>query len=375
MITVTKSDDFALWQKIKDKRFPLSFDLDLTARCNFNCSHCYINLPANDRGAAARELRIDQLERISSEAVALGALCCLISGGEPLLRDDFKEIYLMLKKQGLLVSVFTNASLVRPEHIELFRRYPPTKIEVSVYGVTKETYEKVTRKKGGFDMFMKGLELLRAAGIKVSFKAMALRGALPEMSAIADFCRKRSDNSYRFDPQLHLRYDGDPGRNREIAAQRLTPEEIVALEKADPERSTALQEKCDTLINDELSHYGCGCLFHCGAGESSFSVSYDGIFRLCSSLQAPECLYDLKSGTLRDAWENFAPRVKAMQSDSRSFREKCRKCPLINICLWCPAHSYLETGKMDRAVDYFCQVAHARAGLVRELKKRKYLSR
>ncbi|NQU17282.1 MAG: radical SAM protein, partial [Candidatus Saganbacteria bacterium] len=45
--------------------------------------------------------------------------------------------------------------------------------------------------------------------------------------------------------------------------------------------------------------------------------------------------------------------------------EKCRRCSIINLCLWCPAHAYLETGEMDAVVDYFCKVAHARAEAIK----------
>jgi radical SAM protein with 4Fe4S-binding SPASM domain len=59
--------------------------------------------------------------------------------------------------------------------------------------------------------------------------------------------------------------------------------------------------------------------------------------------------------------EKFVPKVRDIRSDNKEFLKKCRKCPIINLCLWCPAHAYLESGKMDTVVDYFCQVAHARA--------------
>ena len=130
--------EFGLWEKMGDRRRPLSFDLELTARCNNDCRHCYINLPAGDRAARAAELTTAEILDIAGQAADLGALWCLVTGGEPLLRDDFTEIYLGLKRLGLLISVFTNACLVTPAHVELFRQYPPRDIEVSVYGATRE---------------------------------------------------------------------------------------------------------------------------------------------------------------------------------------------------------------------------------------------
>jgi len=125
-----------------------------------------------------------------------------------------------------------------------------------------------------------------------------------------------------------------------------------------------LEKGCDKLINPEFAHYGCNHLFHCGTGNGSFDVSYDGYFRLCSSLWHPDCIYDLKKGTLSESWQEFIPRVRDMRSNRKEFLEKCRKCELINLCLWCPAHSYLETGQLDTPVDYFCEVAHARCKML-----------
>jgi radical SAM protein with 4Fe4S-binding SPASM domain len=349
---------------MKSARKVFSFDLEVTARCNNDCGHCYICLPVRDRSAREQELSPSEIGRIAEEAVAIGAIWVLITGGEPLLRDDFCEIYKLLKQKGLLVSVFTNATLVRKEHIEVFRKYPPHDIEVSVYGVTKETYEKVTRRPGSFNAFQSGLSLLMDSDVRVRLKAMALRSNHHELAEISEFCRVHTKDYYRFDPFLHLRFDGDAVRNAGIIAERLTPEEIVSIERADCERFNALEKNCEKLINGNFCHMDCDHLFHCGAGNGSFSVSYNGIFRLCSSLWAPKTIYDLRAGSLKEAWEQTVPRVRDLRSKNLEFLNTCRKCPIINLCLWCPAHAYLETGAMDTHVDYFCQVAHARAAAI-----------
>ena len=314
----------------------------------------------------ATSIFLPEISDIADQAVALGAIWVLISGGEPLLREDFPEIYLNLKRKGLLVSVFTNAVLLRDEHIELFRKYPPRDIEITVYGASQETYERVTRRPGSFAAFTNGLNRFMQSGVKIRLKAMAIRSNFHELPAIAAFCRARTKDYFRFDPQLHLRFDRDEGRNAEIGAERLTPDEIVALERADEARFSALKNSCDKLINAEFTHTGCDHLFHCGAGNGSFNVSYDGKFRLCSSLWAPETMYDLRSVALREAWEKLVPKVRDMRSHRREFLERCRVCPIINLCLWCPAHSWLETGEMDTPIDYFCQVAQARAAAIQK---------
>lgn len=335
--------------------------LEVTARCNNGCAHCYINLPAADHNAADREMTVAEIGGIADQAVKLGAIWCLITGGEPLLRKDFEEIYLLLRRKGLLVSVFTNATLVTGKHIALFEKYPPRDIEVTVYGVTRETYEMVTRQPGSFDRFMHGLNLLLASDVRIRLKTMAIRSNLHEHDEIAEFCRAHTKDFYRFDPQLHLRFDGDPVRNAEIRGERLSPQQIVALEGEDEERIRFMREKCDTFISEKFTHFGCDHLFHCGAGVGSFVVGYDGRFRLCSSLWAEGTTYDLRTGTLSDAWVNFVPRIRDLRSQRKDFLESCRKCAIVNLCLWCPAHSHLETGEMDNRTSYFCDVAHQRA--------------
>lgn len=361
MRNVQGVNDHPLWDKLKNKGATLSFDLELTARCNNNCRHCYINVPPGNAEAKAKELSPAEISQIADQAVQLGAVWSLLTGGEPLLRPDFEEIYLLLKRKGLLLSVFTNATLINEKHLALFSKYPPRDIEITVYGATQETYERITRLPGSYDMFVRGLDALISAGIKVRLKAMALKDNMHEMDLIAEFSRARTKDFYRFDPLLHLRYDGDPVRNEEIRAERLSPEEIIALEKSDPARLQALEKSCTDLLLADADHIHCNHLFHCGAGIGNFVVGYDGTFRLCSALVAPGTTYNLRTGTLADAIHNLVPQVRDMRSNKQEYLQSCRSCNLINLCLWCPAHAYLETGQLDGNTEYFCQVAHTRA--------------
>jgi radical SAM protein with 4Fe4S-binding SPASM domain len=108
-------------------------------------------------------------------------------------------------------------------------------------------------------------------------------------------------------------------------------------------------------------HLECDHLFHCGAGNAGFVLSCDGKFRLCPSLTAPGTTFDLRKGSLRQAWTEFVPRIREVKSNNPEYLEKCRNCGLINLCFWCPATAFLEMGELDRPIDYFCRIAHERA--------------
>ena len=326
-VSLGRLPDFELWERMAAERRPLSFDLELTARCNNDCRHCYINLPAGDRAARAAELTAAEILDIAGEAAELGALWCLLTGGEPLLRDDFAEVYLGLKRLGLLVSVFTNACLVTPAHVELFRRYPPRDIEVSVYGATRETYEAVTRRPGSYDAFVRGLELLLEGGAQgapegdgaaqqrrtSSRRSGASAASAPRTTTASTRCCTCASTATRRATRRSAPSGSRPRRSWPWSA---------------PTRSASA--RCRTGCADgragrrapKLAHTGCDHLFHCGAGNGSFTVAPTAPSACAARCGTRDTVYDLRAGSLREAWEEWVPRVRdlrgATPSSSRS---------------------------------------------------------
>lgn len=350
--------EFELWDELERKGLPAMFELELTARCNNDCRHCYINLPPGDRTAKAAELTLPEICDVADQAVELGALWCVITGGEPLLRPDFPEVYLALKRRGLLVSVFTNATLVRDEHVELFRAYPPRDLEITIYGATPETYDRVTRVPGSYAAFRRGVDALERGGVAARYKAMVLRSNVHELPAMAEFGRAHTKDVFRYDPLLHLRYDRDAARNDDIRAERLEPARIREVEAADEAHAEALRRECRKVLTAELPEEP-ERLFQCHVGQG-FTVGHNGSFRLCSALWDPDFVADLRREPLAAAWERLVPAARTRRSRSRTYLETCAVCALADLCRWCPAHADLETGSLDELVDYFCAAAHAR---------------
>ncbi len=341
------------------------FDIEVTARCNLDCRHCSISLPAGDKASRKQELTVDEIGRFAGEAAARGAVRCLITGGEPLLRKDFFDLYQAVLSKGLRVSISTNATLVSGEHVRFLKKFPPRDIEVTVFGATRETYERVTRTPGSFAAFKRGLDRLLGSGITVRLTAMALRSNKHELAALGDFCRAQAKDAYRFDPHLYLRFDRNEARNVFIRAERLSPREIVRLERSRPEGLQAIAGACAGLGPGEAASEHVPAagrhLFHCGAGRRSFVIGPAGLLRPCLTLHHPDFIYDLRKGNLHDALGRFLPERLARETDRREFPDKCRPCPVAALCLWCPARAHLETGELDLAAEVFCTVAEARA--------------
>ncbi|MEA3325747.1 MAG: radical SAM protein [Chloroflexota bacterium] len=138
-----------------------SLNIELTERCNNDCIHYCINLPAGDQEARTREMSTEQVKAILSEAADLGCMQVRFTGGEPLMRSDFKELYSFARHLGLMVLIFTNARLITSHLVDLLTSIPPlVKMEVTVYGMHKASYEAVSRAPGSYEQFWRGVNLL-----------------------------------------------------------------------------------------------------------------------------------------------------------------------------------------------------------------------
>ena len=244
---------------LDEQRTPLSGSIEVTERCNLRCVHCYINQPAGDAAARARELSLDEWCGLLDQMADEGCLWLLLTGGEPFLRPDFLDLYLHAKKLGMLVTIFTNGTTITPRIADTMAEWRPSGIEITLYGSTEETYERVTGVPGSYARCMAGIELLLARDLPLKLKSMVLtlnRHEVWEMKAYAEGLGLE----YRFDPALNLRLDGDGG-----AAQfRIPPREVLALDLADEKRTVEWKEFCEKFWGaPPQPEY----LYQCGAGR------------------------------------------------------------------------------------------------------------
>ncbi|MBL7131039.1 MAG: radical SAM protein [Candidatus Omnitrophica bacterium] len=335
-------------------------DIELTERCNNNCMHCCINLPADDLTAKQRELSAEEIKNILKEAVSLGCMKVRFTGGEPLLREDFEELYIFARKSGLKVLVFTNATLITPHLVELFSHIPPLeKIEVSVYGMKKSSYEAATRTSGSFETAWQGINLLLEYKVPFVVKSALLPSNKDEMEefkkwvATIPWMEKPPSYSMFFD--LRCRRDGS--KNELIKKLRLTPEKgLKIITRQKDKYIKEMEEFCSKFMRPSGDK-----LFSCGSGYNGGCVDAYGKFQPCMMLRHPDCVYDLRQGSLKDALENFFPKIREIKAVNPEYLRRCAKCFLRGLCEQCPAKSWEEHGTLDTPVEYLCDIAHAQA--------------
>jgi radical SAM protein with 4Fe4S-binding SPASM domain len=342
-------------------------DMELTERCNNNCIHCCINLPEDDM-AREREIATEDAKKILTEAASLGCLSVRFTGGEPLLRDDFEELYLFARRLGLKVLIFTNARLITPEMADLLARVPLLeKVEVTVYGMSMETYEAVSRIVGSYDESKRGINLLLDRKIPFVVKGALLPPNRREMGLFevwaATIPGMDKPPSYSMFFDLRCRRDSE-AKNKQIESLRLSPEEGVEVLSRDREKYLKeMKQFCSKFMGPPGDK-----LFSCGAGHGACVDAY-GMLQPCMMLRHPEAVYDLRKGSLKDALTDFFPRLREMKAKNQDYLARCARCFLKGLCEQCPAKSWMEHGTLDTPVEYLCRLAHARALDLRLLKE------
>jgi radical SAM protein with 4Fe4S-binding SPASM domain len=349
----------------------LQLDIELTERCDNDCIHCCINLPENDAQAKKREWSAAQWKDILTQAAALGVLTVRFTGGEPLLRGDFKELYLHARRLGIKVILFTNARNITPDLAKLFVRVPPLeRIEVTVYGMRRKSYEAVSRIPGSFAEFRHGIDLLKKNKIPFAVKGALLPANKAEIDEFESWAATipwmNGPPSYSMTFDLRGRRDF-PKKNRLIQSLRAAPGEVMKIRQQNRETyRQEMKEFCRKFIGPPGKK-----LFVCGAGQGGCVDSY-GRLQPCLSLRAPHLTYDLNKGTLQDALARVFPDLQKLQARNPAYLDRCARCFLKGLCEQCPAKSWSEHGTLDTPVEHLCVLAHAQArdlGLLAEGEK------
>jgi radical SAM protein with 4Fe4S-binding SPASM domain len=355
-----KPHEFSIW---RGKRPLLAqLDIELTERCNNNCIHCCINLPEDDVAARSSEMDIAFVKDVITQAADLGCLTVRFTGGEPLLREDLAELYEFTRRLGMQVILFTNARLITPELAALLARIPPGRVvEVSVYGMRPESYDRAVGKKGAFAEFRRGVALLEQHQIPFIVKAALLPFLKDDVAEFESWAQtipgmdKTPSYSMNFD--LRSRRD-DPAKNARIAKLRATPEETVSSLSRNPLYLKGMKQFCGKFMGPPGNK-----LFSCGAGHGTCIDAY-GKAQLCLPLRDPGTVYDLRNSAmtgLHFALTDYFQRLRELRATNPEYLNRCGRCFLKGLCEQCPAKSWMEHGTLDTPVEYLCAVAHAQA--------------
>lgn len=333
-------------KKSSQLRIPLSGSLDLTHRCNLRCVHCYLGPQSRCWGQKAREMSTLRILEIIDEITDAGCLHLLLTGGEPLVRDDFGTVYSYAKSKGLLVTVFSNGTTVTDAVLDLFADLPPRAVEISLYGSTAATYERITGISGSFQRCLKGIERLLKRNINIRLKTILMTLNSNELFSIADFAEGLGVQ-FRFDAAIFPRLDGD----RNPLCLRVSPCDAVDKEFTSKERASEWKHFFMKTQKLKLSD----ALYDCGAGLTSFHITPYGFLQPC--IMAGKIQYDLRKGSFMNGWEGDISGIRLKKAGKTAL---CNHCEKRHLCGFCPAFFNLENGSEETRSEYLCALGEHR---------------
>lgn len=349
-----------LHQKGRVLGLPISGTFELTPRCNFNCPMCYIHMTGEQQ--AGRELTATQWLQIARDARDAGMLVALLTGGEPLLRKDFFDIYSGMKQLGLMLSVNTNGSLLQGEILERFLADPPVRFNISLYGGCNETYEKMCGAPM-YDQVRNNIRALRQAGICVSLNLSITpynKQDLDQIYADAqDLDVNIKASSYMY-PPVRIRPDQYGQGNRfspEESARESLRWDKLRFAPADFANRIANIAALDALAPECPADTDSGV--RCRAGSTSFWLTWDGKMLPCGMMPYPSAS-PLETG-FSAAWDAIRQATAALRLPSA-----CASCPKKPVCPVCAAVCVTETGAFDQVPTYLCRQVSETVRLAKE---------
>ncbi|MGP8052018.1 MAG: radical SAM protein [Desulfobaccales bacterium] len=333
-------------------RLPLEGNLDLTYRCNNNCRHCWLRIAPRAR-EQKQELSFEEIKRLVDDARKMGCQKWNISGGEPMLRPDFAEIFDFLTGKAVSYGLNTNGTLITPEIARLLRR-KGSKM-VALYGATAEVHDKVTRTPGSFEATMQGFAYLKEAGAGFIVQLIPMQANYQQFAQMVGLAQSLSSHYKIGAAWLYLSACGSRRRNAEIRRQRLDPKDVTQLDQPDLFYDDWLAGKegqaCHIKGPDDRLYA------QCIANHREFHIDPYGRMAFCAFIKDLALRYDLRAGSFQEAWDVFIPSLAERVRGGSEYIENCGRCDLRRDCRWCDVYGYLEHGRHGAKVEYLCQAA------------------
>ena len=328
---------------------PKSVDLEITNRCNLRCKYCS---HFTSHGDVDKDLSTEEWLRFFEELNRCAVMDVCLQGGEPFIRDDFKELVEGVVKNRMRFSILSNGTLITDEMAEFLASTGRcNSIQVSIDGSVDTTHD-AFRGKGNFFKAVSGLKSLMKHNLPATVRVTIHRKNVRDLEAVSQLLLEEIGLSgFSTNAASHL------GLCRQNAEQvQLTAEErsfamdtLLRLDDKYNGRISAqagpLAEARGWLEMEKARKNGLECLPNrgfltgCGGFLSKMAIRADGVMVPCGLIPGME-LGRINRDDLKDVWQNHAElnRFRNRRSIPLSDFEFCRDCDYINYCTGsCPA--------------------------------------
>lgn len=349
-----------------EKKVPLYGVLELLLLCNLNCDMCYVRMSREEMEEVGRLRTMEEWTKTAEDMMRAGTLFVLLTGGEPLLYPHFRELYQKLRELGMIITINTNGTLIDEAWADFFAENKPRRINITLYGASNETYERLCHYPGGFDKAVNGIRLLRERNIDVKVNGSLAKANVDDRMKIIEL-GESLDAPVRIDTYM---YPSVRERNHAYNNQaRLDPEmaakarvEVLQREMGEEVFAQYRKIRLDEAENTPEGEAVPGQMA-CRAGKSSFVVNWQGEMRSCVVLDKPSI--PLRDVEFEEAWKFTKKETESLRISAR-----CSSCKLRKVCNTCVAAAIAETGKADGVPEYLCRYTEATVRYLKETSKK-----
>ncbi|MGQ9919747.1 MAG: heme b synthase [Desulfobacca sp.] len=322
---------------------------ETTRRCNLACAHCRA---AAGKGPYEGELTTAEGKALLKDIATLGQVVIILTGGEPLLREDIFELAAFGTSLGHRMVMAVNGTLLTPEIARRLREVGIQRLSISLDGATAASHDRLRQVAGAFEGALQGIQVLKDAGLPFQINTTVIaanRQELPVISALAEELGAAAHHVFVLVPT---------GRGEEIKDQLLSTAEydatlrwLLARQKEGKihikptcapqfyrlwrQEAAATGEKI-TPATHGMEAMTKGCL----GGQGFAFVSYAGIVQPCGYLEL--AAGDLRQAPFSRIW--VESDLLRQLRDVDAYHGKCRRCEYRRVCGGCRARAYALTG-------------------------------
>jgi radical SAM protein with 4Fe4S-binding SPASM domain len=314
---------------------------NLTRRCNLECAHCYI--AAGPHESATSELGTAECRRIVDELLAVNpAPLIILSGGEPLLRDDLTEIASYASGKGATVVVGTNGTLLSDERIAALQGAGVRGVAVSIDSLRPAYHDNFRHGKGSLADTVAALARLRAHRLDFIVQTTVTKGNRAELERLVAWAEEQRAMAF------NCYFLVATGRGAGLSDLAPTEYEAVLADLArwqkDYRGRMLVRAKCAphfmrhvhaTDPESPILHYET----RCPCGTQYCRITPDGKLTPCPYL--PEVAGDLRAQSFEEIWRS-APLFRALREGTLG--GKCGRCEYQKLCGGCRARAFALDG-------------------------------
>ena len=348
---------------------PLNGTFELTPCCNLSCKMCYVRMTKQQQEAIRPLHTAKEWIALGKKARESGLLYLLLTGGEPFLHPQFREIITELSKLGLIISINSNGTMINEEVISWLKDVAPFRINITLYGASNETYERLCGHPHGFTQVTHAIRLLKEAGITVKINCSVTPYNAQDLEGIFAFAKKEGlvvqAASYMFPP---LRRDKEMiGKNDRFSAEEAAYQQarIACYLNGEDDFLSRMKKNAPLVMNDvdEVELPKEGTKIRCRAGKCSFWITWDGRMLPCGIFPGEHAKNVFEEDFLH-VWESVKKETDAIRMPA-----KCSSCNLQDQCKACAAMALTETGSFSKVPDYRCQMEQNLYGAYKKLEE------